>query len=165
MFRVTLSNHTDLSAMADSKANIMISVNSIIISVVLTVLLRKLEEFPNLVVPTIILLLVNITTIVFAILAVRPKIIAGVFSEEDIRQKRANLLFFGNFHKMPVHTFEWGMKEMMKDKDYLYGSMIRDLYYLGVVLGRKYNMLRVAYNVFMYGLIIAVISFGAAVLF
>ncbi len=51
------------------------------------------------------------------------------------------------------------MKEMMNDSDYLYGSMVKDIYYLGVVLARKYKLLRISYNIFMIGLIIAVIAF------
>lgn len=51
---------------------------------------------------------------------------------------------------------------MIKDSDFLYSSMTRDLYYLGVVLAKKYRLLRISYNVFMYGLIIAVLAFGIA---
>jgi predicted metal-dependent HD superfamily phosphohydrolase len=165
MFRLTSTNHLELSAMADSKANIMISVNSIIISVLLGVMLRRLEDFPNLKIPTVIFLTVNVATIIFAILATRPKVTSGVFSREDIEKKRANLLFFGNFYKMKLEEYEWGMKEIMKDKEFLYTNMIRDIYYLGAVLGRKYKLLRISYNIFMYGVIIAVLAFAAAVIF
>ncbi|WP_371414585.1 Pycsar system effector family protein [Flavobacterium sp. 140616W15] len=60
---------------------------------------------------------------------------------------------------MPLHEYEWAMNEMMKDKDYLYGTMIKDLYFLGIVLERKYRLLRVAYNLFMIGIIITVLAF------
>jgi len=53
---------------------------------------------------------------------------------------------------------------MMKDKEYLYGSMIKDIYFLGVVLSRKYKLLRIAYSIFMYGLIAAILAFGIAML-
>jgi predicted metal-dependent HD superfamily phosphohydrolase len=162
MFRLTSRNHMELSGMADSKANIMISVNAIIISVVLSMLLRRLEDMPHLLVPTLILLAANITTIIFAVLATRPNLTKGYFTRDDIREKKVNLLFFGNFHKVGLPDFDWGMKEMMKDRDYLYSSMIRDIYFLGKVLGRKYHLLRISYSVFMYGLILAVIAFAVA---
>jgi predicted metal-dependent HD superfamily phosphohydrolase len=165
MFRLTSSNHLELSAMADSKANIMISVNSIIISVLLSVMLRRLEDYPNLKLPTVIFLAVNVATIIFAILATRPKVTSGIFTREDIENKRANLLFFGNFHKMKLEEYEWGMKEIMKDKEFLYTNMIRDIYFLGAVLGRKYKLLRISYNIFMYGMVISVLAFAAAVIF
>lgn len=162
MFRLTSRNHMELSGMADSKANIMISVNAIIISVVLSFMLRRLEDMPHLLVPTLILLVVNITTIIFAVLATRPNLTKGYFTRDDIIKKKTNLLFFGNFHKMGLEDFDWGMKEMMKDREYLYSSIIRDIYFLGKVLGWKYYLLRMSYSVFMYGLVIAILAFAIA---
>lgn len=164
MLRLTSDNHLELSGMADGKANILISVNAIIISVILTVLLRRLEIDTHLTIPTIIFLAFSLITIVIAILATRPQITQGVFSREDILNKKTNLLFFGNFHKASLEEYEWGMSQMMKDQDYLYGSLIKDIHHLGVVLGRKYKLIRIAYSVFMIGIIISVIAFTLAVL-
>jgi predicted metal-dependent HD superfamily phosphohydrolase len=151
LFRVTLGNHTRLSGIADSKANILLSVNAIIISIALSSIIPKLDSPKNahLVIPTFIMLMSSVTTIIFAILSTRPKVTSGVFTREDIENKKINLLFFGNFYKMPLEEYDWAMNEMMKDRDYLYSNMIKDLYYLGLVLQRKYNLLRIAYNIFM----------------
>jgi len=165
MFRTTSANHIRLSAMADSKAHIMISVNSIIVSVILGVLFRKLEDYPNLIIPSVLFLTTGVITIIFSVLATRPNVNKGKFTREDIANKKTNLLFFGNFHEMELEQYAWGMTEMMKDSDYLYGSMIQDIYHLGVVLGKKYKQLRIAYNIFMFGLIISVLAFVIAVLF
>ncbi|MCV9930110.1 DUF5706 domain-containing protein [Flavobacterium sp. LS1R49] len=164
LFRVTLGNHTRLSGIADSKANILLSVNAIIISIALSTIIPKLDSPKNahLVIPTFIMLISSVITIIFAILSTRPKVTTGVFTREDIEAKKINLLFFGNFYKMPLHEYEWAMNELMKDKDYLYGTMIKDLYYLGIVLERKYRLLRVAYNLFMIGIIITVLAFVIA---
>lgn len=164
LFRVTLGNHTRLSGIADSKANILLSVNAIIISIALSSIIPKLDSPKNahLVIPTFIMLMSSVITIIFAILSTRPKVTTGVFTREDIENKKINLLFFGNFYKMPLEEYDWAMNEMMKDRDYLYSNMIKDLYYLGLVLQRKYNLLRIAYNFFMVGIIITVISFVIA---
>lgn len=164
LFRVTLGNHTRLSGIADSKANILLSVNAIIISIALSTIIPKLDSPKNahLVLPTFIMLMSSVITIIFAILSTRPKVTSGVFTREDIENKKINLLFFGNFYKMPLEEYDWAMNEMMKDRDYLYSNMIKDLYYLGLVLQRKYNLLRIAYNLFMVGIIITVISFVIA---
>jgi predicted metal-dependent HD superfamily phosphohydrolase len=164
MLRLTSDNHLELSGMADGKANILISVNSIIISVILTVLLRRLEVDTHLTIPTIIFLAFSVATIIIAILATRPKITMGTFSREDIITKKTNLLFFGNFHKASLEEYEWGMSQMMRDQDYLYGALIKDIHQLGVVLGRKYKLIRLAYNVFMIGIIVSVLAFTLAVL-
>ncbi len=159
MLRITSRNHLELSVMADNKANIMISINAIILSIVVSVLIRKLEESPYLIIPTLILTVVCLVTIVFSILATRPNVSKGKFTNEDVLKKKANLLFFGNFHGVPLETYMWGMTEMLKDSEYLYGSMIKDIYNLGVILGKKYRRLRIAYNIFMFGFVIAVLAF------
>jgi HD superfamily phosphodiesterase len=162
MFRLTSRNHLQLSSMADSKANILISVNAIIISVLIGGLIKTLDNHPHLVIPTYLLLSINVITIIFAILATRPNVSKGKFTKKDIEEKKTNLLFFGNFHKMKQADYKWGMLEMMSDSDYLYSSLIDDIYFLGKVLGKKYHFLRIAYTIFMIGIILAVISYVIA---
>lgn len=164
MFRTTLNNHTHLSQIADSKANILLSVNAIIISIALSTLVPKLDSPGNvhLVLPTFIMVMFSVVSIIFAILSTKPKVTRGSFTREEIGQKNINLLFFGNFYKMPVGEYLWAMNEMMKDKEYLYDSMIKDLYYLGIVLNRKYKLLRITYTIFMVGIIVSVIAFVLA---
>ncbi len=165
MLRLTSTNHFHLSDMADSKAHILISVNAIIISVILSVLLRRLEETPYLTIPTIIFLLVSVATIVISIISTRPKVSGGMFTSQDVTDKKTNLLFFGNFYKTSYEDYNAAMREMMKDTDYLYGSLIKDIYTLGTVLGRKYKLVRLAYNVFMIGIIVSVLAFSIAFVF
>jgi len=163
MFRITSGNHQRLSDMADNKAHIMISTNSIILSVILSILLRKLEDNPQLIIPTMILLIVCVVTMVFSILSTRPTVPPGRFTLQDIEDKNTNLLFFGNFYRMGLPEYNAGIQKMMEDREYLYGSLIKDIYSQGVVLGRKYRLLRIAYNVFMYGIVASVIAFLVAI--
>jgi len=164
MFRVTLRNHITLSNIADTKANILLSVNAIIVSLVLSNLIPKLDNPSNqyLIYPTVIFTLFTITAMILSVLATRPNITSGKFTKEDVENKKVNLLFFGNFHKMKLDEFEWAIRELMKDKDYLYNSMSKDLYFLGLVLNKKYKILRITYTVFMIGIIVSVISFFIA---
>lgn len=159
MFRVTAGNNQKLSNMADNKAHIMISVNSIILSAVISLLLRKLDSNEGLAVPTYMLITVSLLTIIFSILATRPTIAKGTFTEKDIDEKKTNLLFFGNFYKMQLSEYTEGMLKVMDDRDFLYGSLIKDVYAQGVILGKKYRLLRMSYNIFMYGLILSVLAF------
>ena len=165
MLRLTSSNHLELSSMADQKANILISVNAIIISVILGLLFRKLQDEPYLIIPSSIFLLVSVATIVVSILATRPKLSGGTFSNEDVINRKTNLLFFGNFYKAPFEQYNEAMRRMMMDPNYLYGSLINDIYQLAVVLGRKYKLIRLAYNIFMYGIVISVVAFAIAIFF
>ncbi|MGX9986987.1 Pycsar system effector family protein [Soonwooa purpurea] len=164
MFRVTMNNHTRLSQIADTKANILLSVNAIIISVALSTIIPKLDSPNNahLIIPTFVMVGFSVASIIMAIMSTRPKVSSGTFTRKEIEERKVNLLFFGNFHKMPIDEYMWAMKEMMKDRNYLYDSMSKDLYYLGVVLNRKYKILRTTYTVFTIGILVSVITFYLA---
>jgi len=162
MFRNVMRTHVSFSSMADNKANIMISVNTLVLTIIVSIMVRKLDTNPHLIIPTAILTITSLTALIFAILVTRPKVTSGTFTKDDIDNKKANLLFFGNFFNMDVGDFSWGMKEMMNNKEYLYDKMIEDFYYLGQVLGKKYKQLRFCYTFFMYGIILSVIAFAIA---
>jgi HD superfamily phosphodiesterase len=164
VFRITLKNHIKLSDIADTKANILLSVNAIIISIALSSLIPKLDNPSNshLIIPTLIFLLFTVITIILSVLATRPNVTGGKFTKKDVSDKKVNLLFFGNFYKMTLEEYDWAMNEMLQDKMYIYSSMTKDLYFLGIVLQKKYALLRVTYNIFMTGIIVSVVSFAVA---
>lgn len=162
MYRVTLRNHIKLSDIADTKANILLSVNAIIISLALSNLIPKLDNPSNtyLIFPTVVFVVFSVVSMVLSVLATRPNVTSGKFTKADVENKEVNLLFFGNFHRMSYKEFDWAMNEMLSDKDYIYSSMTKDLYFLGVVLNRKYKILRLTYTVFIVGIILSVIAFA-----
>ncbi|WP_204344015.1 Pycsar system effector family protein [Psychroserpens algicola] len=162
-YRVALRNHIKLSDIADTKANILLSVNAIIISVVLANLISKLDTNPYLTWPTVIFTLFSVISMVMSIIATRPNVTSGQFTKEDVKNQKVNLSFFGNFHKMELEDFEWAIRELVNDKDYIYKALTKDLYFLGKVLERKYRLLRITYTVFMVGIIVSLIAFGIAV--
>ncbi|MCH9028911.1 MAG: HD domain-containing protein [Bacteroidetes bacterium] len=162
MFRNIMRTHVSFSSMADNKANIMITVNTLVLTIIVSIMIRKLDTNPHLIIPTALLTLTSLVALIFAILVTRPKVTSGTFTKDDIHNKKANLLFFGNFYNMNLGDFSWGMKEMMNNKDYLYDNMIKDFYFLGQVLGKKYKQLRFCYTFFMYGIIISIIAYAIA---
>jgi hypothetical protein len=165
VFRISTTNHQRLSAMADNKAHIMISVNSIVISVTVGLIVRQLDKYQDIIIPTVLMLATNLTAIIFSVLATRPRIPKGYFSKEQVKNRDIDLTFFGNFYKMDFPDYEAGMKELMKDSDFAFGSLIRNVYGQGKVLGKKFSYLRVSYNVFMIGMTIAVLAFVIVFIF
>lgn len=159
MFRVSFASHQKLSALADNKAHIMISVNAIVISVTIGLVVHNFSTAPYLIIPTVILLLVNVATIIFSVLATRPKNHSGIFSTEQLDKKTVNLLFYGSFYKMNYKEYEAAMLGMMEDEKFLYTTMIKDIYWQGRVMGRKFRLLRIAYDIFMYGIAITVLGY------
>lgn len=163
MFRISATNNVRVSAMADNKAHIMITVNAIIISVILGSMVRSINEYQHLIIPTIILLLVSVFTIIYAVLATRPKIPNGTFTQEQVEKKSVNLLYFGSYYNMNFKEYSAGVKAMMEDSEFLYGSLTKDIFWQGKVLGRKYRLLRISYSIFLYGIIASVTAFAVAV--
>jgi predicted metal-dependent HD superfamily phosphohydrolase len=169
MFRTTYQTHINLSAMADHKANQMLSVNSICISIAGSHLIPKLlgdgAYSGKFLAPVAVIMVTCVASMVYATLATRPKVTEGIVTREAIAQRKSNLLFFGNFHSMKLEDFQWGVMEMIKDPEFLYSTMTRDIYFLGIVLAKKYRYLSFCYNIFMYGLILAIVAFGISFLF
>jgi hypothetical protein len=160
-FRAVYRNHINLSAIADNKANIMISVNSILISVLITFLSYRniAETQPMVLLPVIIFLIVGLASLVFAVLSARPKVTSLNTGGGDPQARKRNLAFFGNFVTLTLDDFEEAMDEVLSDGSLLYGNMVRDLYHLGKVLDKKYRYLTISYNIFMVGLIVTVALF------
>jgi len=164
LYRIELRNHIKLSDIADTKANILLSVNAIIISLLLANLIPKLDSPSNsyLIYPTVIFVLFSIASMIMSVLATRPKVDNTNVVEDEIKKKDTNFLFFGNFHTMELADFKSKLRGIIKSKESIYDSLSMDLYYLGKVLQEKYRLLRWTYTVFLIGVILSVIAFGFA---
>ncbi|AMR29740.1 metal-dependent phosphohydrolase [Hymenobacter psoromatis] len=173
MFRTMYSNHMKLSDMADKKAGMMIQLNAVILSVIITYLGAKSSHLvtgdanfarnPILAVPMGVLLITALGSVTSAILSAQPDVTSFKWLKKNpaiATNRRVNLLFFGQFTKLSLQHFQEGMRELMRQKDTLYTNMVTDVYYLGEVLDRKYKLLRVSYSIFMVGLILTALSFG-----
>lgn len=160
LFRLTVKNHYTLNEMVDRKASIMITVNSIIISLVVGGVIGSAQGLMDLsMIPVVLLVITSVLSIVMAILSIRPNVTQGHFTENEIRQKKHNLLYFGNFHNMGFPDFEWAFLKLLEDRDYLYNAMIKDYYFLGVMLSKKYALLRHSLTIFLIGLSLSAIAF------
>ena len=167
LFRITTTNHITLGDIADKKANTILSVNAIIVSIALSVLFPKLDSPSNnyLIYPTIVLLMAAVISMILSIAVTRPRITTGKFSKDDVEQRKVNIIFFGNFHKMQLQEFEWAMKEVLNDREYIYGILTKDLYFLGKVLAMKYTILRYTYTFFIIGIIGSILAFVVAFIY
>lgn len=172
MYRVSFSNHITLSKLADGKANMMISINTIILSIVITVSGTSLSFFeetffenPEFLIPIISLLLSSLIAVVFAVFSARPSVTEyRIKKDKLIKSKKASLMYFGNFLKLEKDEFVQHMSTMKLDQSSLYDDLARDLYDLGAVMHRKYLLLTISYNTFVGGLALAVFSFLAVYL-
>jgi hypothetical protein len=159
LFRSAYRVQMDLTGLADNKANMMISINGIIISIILAAVAPKLDANPWLLVPSTIFLLGTLVSIIYAILAARPRVHSVPITLKDLEHSNGNILFFGDFADLSQDDFTAGMIDLIQDKNVVYETMIRNLYGLGSVLKKKFALLKVAYTAFMIALILGVTSF------
>lgn len=160
LFRTTSKNHYTINQMVDRKANIMISINAIIVSLLIGEIIGPSATLLQVkLLPVLTLAMASGLSMIYAVLAVRPDRSHGEFSEDEIRNKQGNLLYFGNFHNMKVRDYEWAFLQILNDKNYLYSSMIKDIYFLGQQIKKKHDNLRLSLNIFLVGTTISIIGF------
>jgi hypothetical protein len=159
LFRSAYRVQMDLTGLADNKANMMISINGIIISIIIAAVAPKLDANPWLLIPSTIFLVGTLISIIYAILAARPRVHSIPITLKDLEHSSGNILFFGDFANLSQDDFTTGMLDLLEDRDVVYETMIRNLYGLGSVLKKKFALLKVAYTIFMMALILGVTSF------
>lgn len=159
MFRTSYQVNMELSSLADTKANIMITINGLILPILLGAISPKIDSNPWLLVPTSVLMIGCLISMTYAIRSARPRVSEDPVTLDQVRADKANILFFGHFTNMSREDFETGMTELMQNTDRLYHNMIRDIYSLGGVLALKFRLLRTAYTVFMVAIVLGVLLF------
>ncbi len=160
MFKTALRNHVDLTSIADQKANIMLSINALIITIGLPAFATYLPNKSFLIAPAVIFLLTSVATMIVATISTRPIKVDGLTDLTQLKSGKTNLFFFGNFYSIPNEQYREAIKDVVADRDYLDSSFVNDLYFLGVSLGQKFKLLRLCYNVFVFGLCLSVLAFA-----
>ena len=150
ILRTAQQHHVQLSTMADTKANIIITVSSI----VLTMTLARVDD-PALRLSAITLVVFTTLALLLAILAVLPKYRPLRLRTEEL-PPHFNLLFFGHFAELSRERFLAEIAQSMKPDGRIYELMAKDLYSLGYYLAHhKYRYLRLSYLFFLSGFILA----------
>ena len=159
MFRVTFQNHIELTGLADNKANTLININGIIISLVIALVSPRIASNSWMMIPALILNIGCMVSLGYAIFASRPRLITTLIDKEMVIRNDAEILFFGNFVNMSAEEFQDTMNELLGNRNLLYDNMTRNLYFMGKVLERKYRLLKYSYTVFFMTLAMAVVFF------
>jgi hypothetical protein len=158
MFRVTYSNHIALSRLADSKISMLLAANSGIISVVIT-LVAKTATVSWHFAPVLVLVAGCLVSLIFTVMAARPRVHRTHVDIDDVRNNTGNLLFFAQFTSMTLPQFLESVHVLMKEPELLYDHLARQLYHMGESLNRKYRYLQIAYSAFLAGLGLATVLF------
>lgn len=167
LYRITLRNHLNLSSIADGKANMIISINTLVLSILITAGTALFSMGDQgmiqwniiIIAPIGILMLSSLAAIVFAILSAMPKVEGARFTMEEVKNHKVSLLFFGNFLQLDRNAYVQFLRNLKKDQELIYDDLSRDLYNLGQILQKKYRLLTIAYRIFMAGLLLSVLVF------
>ena len=162
LFRTNYRVNMDLTSLADTKANIMISINGLIISLLIGQLAPGIEKNTWLLWPASLFLIGCLISLIYAVLAARPRVQGNLVTRESALKNRTNVLFFGNFHHMSQEDYVYVMKEVVQDPTQIYEMMIKDIHGVGSVLQKKYELIRRSYTVFLVALVVGVIGFIGA---
>ena len=160
LFRITVRNQINMVGIADNKANMIITINTIIITLVVTALGSNitLNDIPlidqKLTVPFSVLLIFSLSSAVFAVLAARPKII-----KKEKRRDKMSMLFFGNFYQQPLEDYLEDVDNLLGSNQDIYKHLTIDMYNNGQVLNKKYYQLAVSYTILLIGLISTVLAY------
>ena len=163
LFKIAFRNYLNLIGIADKKAGLLIQVNSILATVIIGFVAKKIEDIPQLVIPAAVILLVAGVTIFFSIMASKP--LGKKFLKDVTYDKEP--FFFGSFDKMDpgfqhVHldTYYNDMNELFSDdKKLVYDELIKESFQVRKVLSKKFSYLDIAYKVFFAGLVLIIITF------
>ncbi len=159
LYRITARNQINLSGIADNKAHILITLNTLIISAVITFVYSQIADVKFIEIPVLLTVVSSLFAIGFAVIATRPHILPGEFKMKDFYEKKTNLIFYGNFYNMNYDEYDRAVRDMLKDQELLFSNLNRDQYELGKILGRKFRLLHYSYTIFLYGFIISALSF------
>ena len=150
LLQQTRVHHMQLSSMADLKANMLLTMASIVVTLAAPQAMKAGSQLPLLV-----LIGFSLLTILLAAYAVMPKLpfISHHATVPEMRSPHFNLLFFGDFTGLSYEQFETEMERVMNDPSQVYQVQLREIYTLGVFLAqKKYRFLRLAYTTFIIGL-------------
>jgi Family of unknown function (DUF5706) len=168
LFKIAFRNYNHLISVADSKASLLMRVNSIIISIIIAFLIGKAGKSLTAIWPAIILMTVCMITIFFAILASRPQNNSIL---EDKKSHSYQRFYFGSFDMVDSSFLNASWEDYLKQltelfsmpKENVYLEVYKESYNVRKVLAKKFNYLSIAYWVFLVGILISVIAFVIAI--
>jgi hypothetical protein len=147
-------HHIQLSRMADAKANIIITVSSI----VLTISMGRLND-PELRLSMVTLAGFSMAALLMAILAVLPKYRPLRLEDPTKLPSHFNIMFFGHFAEIPRDQFCRLWADALRTDAAVYENWTNDLYSMGIYLARhKYRYLRFSYVFFLTGFLVAAVE-------
>lgn len=159
MFRSSFRMLLDLTSLADGKANIMLSINSLSFTIVAVAGSFIVNSEPLLLLPISVFLISSLGAMIFAVLATKPRVPQTHTSKEELLKGNSELLYFKNFTELSQKEYVMATENVMQNPKKVYSQMSKSIYGLGVGLTKKFNLLNISFSIFIYGLFVTIILF------
>jgi len=165
MIKTSSRNQVDLVSIADKKAGIMITVNSILLTILIPMFASYIFDFSRYIIPIGLLTVTSGLTILFATLATRPSLVNNEATDAKISTGQKSIFYFKNFSNLSKSDFVEEARDLITRDTVFEQSVLTDLYDVGIDLDLKYKRLRWCYTIFGAGIILTMISFLASITF
>ena len=157
IIRTTMRNSIELTHIADNKANVLLSLNALMITFLIPFTIPYFDFVLKyrLAIPLVLLVLTCLITIYITALVLKP----GKFSQNHKVLNNGNYVspfFFGNFYKMNREEFNLYFQGALSKKEMIKGHLADDLHFIGSRLGKKMELIRLAFSIFLVGLIASI---------
>lgn len=159
ILRTTQRNNIELTHIADNKANVLLSLNALMITFLLPLVVAHTEVIleEQLYVPLVVLAVTCFVTIYICTIVLKPSHLNN-FRDNASGNGRFSPFFFGNFYKMEPQEFFSYIRETASRPDEVRSHLTEDLYYVGRRLAFKMNYIRRAFSIFISGLFLSLFS-------
>ncbi|MEO6613682.1 MAG: Pycsar system effector family protein [Chitinophagaceae bacterium] len=154
LLRETSSHFLRLIGDADRKARIMVVVNSIMLTIGVTILTKTIDNPSSVWISAIFLIIANLLTLFFSVVSIQPELHSNIDKEVE-----NHMLHYKKCEQYPLAEYITLMMNTMQDNEQKMDAAIKDLYYFGNLLNQKYKFIKTAYRFFYWGILVSIFSY------
>ncbi len=155
LYRSSYRMQLALTTLADGKANIILSVNSLALTVLTVGGSLVADSKPWMLLPISIFASFSLAAMILAVLSTRPRLSRKTISTDAVKSGEADMLYFNNFPAVTADEYADALEIIVQDNQRLYRQMARSTHSLGCSLARKFSFLQLSYTVFTVGLLLS----------
>ena len=154
ILKETSGNYVRLIGDADRKARIMLVVNSLFLTLSVTLISKIFDNVPHSWFFASILMLSNVISLFFSIRSIKPE-----FNQAKNEETENNILHYKKCNELTLEEYRSQIQSTVTDDAQKMDAFIKELYFYGRLLSIKYKLLKIAYYFFLWGIVLAVLTY------
>jgi hypothetical protein len=154
ILKETSSNYVRMIGDADRKARIMLVVNSVFLTLSVTLIGKVIITIQHSWIFAAILMVSNVLSLFFSIQSIKPE-----FGQTKDDETESNILHYKKSSEVTLDEYRSRINSTVIDNTLKMDAFIKELYFYGRLLTIKYKLLKVAYYFFTWGIVLAVLTY------